>query len=112
MDRTGRQVTRTEIADVIQEAFQSGPAHRDDLLTTAVRKRARPQMIDLLRNLPRRRFAELRQLWGEMPEVPVKRSRTGRKWRAPRRGMCRASMRIDDCRNDCRREARMMPDPQ
>jgi hypothetical protein len=71
MSWASKQVTRAEIADIVQEAFNSGAPHRADLMAAAVRKRARPHVMVVLRDLPARRFTELRQLWEAMPDVPV-----------------------------------------
>jgi len=74
VNRMASTITRVEIAESVHAAFQSGPAHRDDLLVVAVRNRARPVVIALLHDLPPRSFADLRQLWEVLPDVPVEDS--------------------------------------
>jgi hypothetical protein len=64
-------LTRSEIADYIESAFEHGPAGRDDLIDTAVTNRARPDVLSTLRSLPDRRFGRLRDLWEHLPEMPV-----------------------------------------
>ena len=64
-------VTRTELANCIRAAFTDGPATRDALLASAVGSKARPQAIALLRQLPDRSYASLRDLWYDLRDVPV-----------------------------------------
>jgi hypothetical protein len=64
-------VTRMEIVDVVHAAFENGGAERSEVLATAVARGARPQVLETLERLPDRRFSELRELWTELPEVPV-----------------------------------------
>jgi hypothetical protein len=64
-------VTRTELADHIQAAFTTEPATRADLLAAAVASNARPQAIQLLHQLPNWTYASIRELWYDLPGVPV-----------------------------------------
>ena len=65
------EVTRIEIAQAVQEAFRRRPAPRIRLIETAKGRGARGEVISLLERLPDRGFGHLRELWREMPEVPV-----------------------------------------
>ena len=64
-------VTRTELAEHIQAAFTNGPATRADLLAAAVASNTRPQAIQLLHQLPDRTYPSMRELWYDLPDVPV-----------------------------------------
>lgn len=66
-------VTRVEIADHIETAFVgAGAADRAELIETAKRSGARPEIVAVLERLPDRRYANLRQLWTELPDIPVR----------------------------------------
>lgn len=65
------EVTRVEIAEYVEDAFAAGAAGRGELLAAATGRHARPALLDLLGSLPDRQYAELRQLWTELPEVPI-----------------------------------------
>jgi hypothetical protein len=67
IDRATR-VTRVEIARYVSRAF---PATRDDLIEIARRRRASPEVLETLVRLPDRRFAEMRDLWTPLSDVPV-----------------------------------------
>lgn len=64
-------VTRAEVTDHVAGAFTGGPVTTADLVEAAVRSGARPAVIELLRGIPERRFAELCDLWVALPDVPV-----------------------------------------
>jgi len=66
-------ITRTELADHIHAAFAAGPATRADLLAAAVATSARPRTIELLHRLPDKTYASIRELWYDLPDVPVSR---------------------------------------
>lgn len=66
-----RTVTRIEIADHVEAAFAAGAAGRDALLGAARAAGARPELLALLATLPDRSYAELRQLWTDLAEVPI-----------------------------------------
>lgn len=68
---TRSQVTRVEIADAVEEAFHRRPAPRKRLIEAATRCGARGEVVSLLEQLPDREFGHLREIWREMPEVPV-----------------------------------------
>lgn len=64
-------VTRIEIADHVESAFETGPATRDDLIAAARTTDARPALLETLSALPDRSYGELRQLWTELTDVPI-----------------------------------------
>ncbi|WP_165985214.1 hypothetical protein [Streptomyces sp. YIM 98790] len=68
---TAPEVTRMEIADHLAGAFpQDGGLDRDALLAAAAC--ARPEVLTILRTLPeQRRYTTLRQLWEDLPHIPV-----------------------------------------
>lgn len=64
-------VTRMEIVDAVEQAFDRGGAERSEVLAAAVLRNARPDVIATLEELPERRFSDVRELWVELPHVPV-----------------------------------------
>ncbi|NEE01689.1 DUF2795 domain-containing protein [Phytoactinopolyspora halotolerans] len=64
-------VTRLEIADAIEDAFNAPPASKADLLAQATAKRARVELLDTLNRLPERDYRNLRDLWPHLAGVPV-----------------------------------------
>ncbi|WP_236238762.1 hypothetical protein [Streptomyces sp. CC228A] len=62
-------VTRTEIAEHLAAVFANGALSRSDLLIAAAG--ARPEVRRVLEGLPDRRYTELRQVWEDLPTVPV-----------------------------------------
>lgn len=64
-------VTRVEVIDHIGAAFASGPLTRSDLLTAAQSVGARPAVIELLGQLPDRKFARPHELWNDLSFVPI-----------------------------------------
>lgn len=64
-------VTRIEIANHIEAAFGPVPASRADLIAAARDSGARDETIQLLQRLPDKQYARLRQLWVDLPDVPV-----------------------------------------
>lgn len=64
-------VSRMEIADLIEPAFVDGSARRADILGAAIAGDGRAEVIEVLEQLPDRSFLELRDLWSEIPHVPV-----------------------------------------
>jgi len=65
-------VTRIEIADHVEAAFDAGAATPADLIDTARTAGARPALLAVLADLPDRPYAELRELWTERPEIPLR----------------------------------------
>ncbi|MDK1342064.1 hypothetical protein QNO09_01770 [Streptomyces sp. 378] len=63
------EVTRIEIADHLAGLFANGGVSKHDMLIAAVD--ARPEVLQILSALPDRRYTELRQVWEDLPRVPV-----------------------------------------
>lgn len=66
-------VTRIEIADAVEAAFDHPPASKGDLLAHATANRARVDVLDAIARLPERDFRHLRDLWAHLPGIPVDR---------------------------------------
>ncbi|MEX2425021.1 MAG: DUF2795 domain-containing protein [Acidimicrobiia bacterium] len=64
-------VTRVEIADTIRDAFTNQDVERGDLIATAAANRARPEVLQLINQLPERRYRALTDLWEHIGHVPV-----------------------------------------
>ncbi|HEX8804097.1 MAG TPA: DUF2795 domain-containing protein [Acidimicrobiales bacterium] len=64
-------VTRVEVIDHIGGAFSAGPLTRSDLLSEAQRAGARPAVIELLGQLPDRKFTRPHELWNDLGHVPI-----------------------------------------
>lgn len=64
-------VTRVEILDLLDSTFAAGPANRTTLIGVARTQGARAELIDLLEHLPDRQYAHQRQLWTDLPDIPV-----------------------------------------
>lgn len=68
---TSAPVTRVEILDLLDATFAAGPANRTTLIGVARTQGARAELIDLLERLPERQYAHQRQLWTDLPDIPV-----------------------------------------
>jgi hypothetical protein len=66
-------VTRIEIAEAVETAFDRPPVSKGDLLAHATASRARVDVLDTLARLPERDFRHLRDLWPHLPGIPVDR---------------------------------------
>jgi hypothetical protein len=65
--------TRVEIAGAVRDAFGSGSAGREELVRCARVAGARGEVIALLEALPMdRRYRGLREIWADIPDVPVR----------------------------------------
>lgn len=64
-------ITRIELVTHVEAAFADGPATRDGLLAYAVGSHARPEVIAILERLPDKPYTTIRDLWYDLPEVPV-----------------------------------------
>lgn len=64
-------VTRVEVVNHVGDAFAAGPLTRADLLAAAQRTAARAAVIELLGQLPDRRFARPHDLWTDLGHVPI-----------------------------------------
>jgi len=65
-----QRVTRLEIAEAVRSAFGGGSATRGEIVAAADRV-SRPQVVEVLRSLPDRRYSRLNELWEELVDVPV-----------------------------------------
>lgn len=66
-------VTRTEIRQYIADAFDKGPATREELIACARASNAPAEIVTTLERLNRRTYSQLRNLWAELHEIPVTR---------------------------------------
>jgi hypothetical protein len=66
------EVTRMEIAGVVGEVFGVHVVTKSGLVESAVAAGARPVLVAMLGRLPERQFSDLRQLWDDLPEMPVR----------------------------------------
>lgn len=65
-------VSRTEIADTLETAFDRGPIHRAELVAAAQLAGARPELLTTLEELPGGEpFGQLRQLWTHLSHLPI-----------------------------------------
>ncbi|WP_158542646.1 DUF2795 domain-containing protein [Phytoactinopolyspora halophila] len=64
-------VTRIEIADAVEDAFDAPPASKEDLLAWATANSARVEVLETLGRLPDTSFRSLRELWAHLSGVPV-----------------------------------------
>jgi Protein of unknown function (DUF2795) len=64
-------VTRVEVIDHIGDAFVGRPLTRSDLQLAAQRVGARPAVIELLGQLPDRKFSRPHELWTDLRDVPI-----------------------------------------
>jgi hypothetical protein len=65
-----QKVTRLEIAEAVRAAFGGGGATRDEIVAAADLV-GRPEVANVLRSLPHRRYSRLNELWEELADVPV-----------------------------------------
>ncbi|MEX1249238.1 MAG: hypothetical protein WEA57_00960, partial [Acidimicrobiia bacterium] len=70
-DELKPRVTRLEIADAIGAVFEGGGASQDEILAAAVDAGTRPEVIDVLRELPPGRYGRLNHLWEVLSDIPV-----------------------------------------
>jgi hypothetical protein len=66
-----RQVTRIEVVQELGEAFPGAGLSKGELVEEAHRRGVRSEMVRLLERLPERRYRHVRELWAQVPEVPV-----------------------------------------
>lgn len=74
MDSTPIQqipVTRMDILDLVEEAFGREGATRSEILQSARDNRADSLTVATLEHLQDRRFRSVRDLWADLPDVPV-----------------------------------------
>ncbi|MEX2555962.1 MAG: DUF2795 domain-containing protein [Actinomycetota bacterium] len=64
--------TRMQIIECVAMEFtQAGPATKQGLLERARSAGAPVAVISTLEQLPARRFSDIRQLWEELPGIPI-----------------------------------------
>lgn len=68
--------TRIEIAQHTAEAFTGATVTREQLLAIATQTGARPAVLRVLERLPQGPFHELRELWPDLPGVPIEPAST------------------------------------
>ena len=71
MTQSASPVTRTEILDLVEGAFDGEAPRTEDLVTRAIEHDARPAVIDVLRSLPSQPFQSRTDLWTYLPDLPV-----------------------------------------
>ncbi|WP_166355997.1 DUF2795 domain-containing protein [Phytoactinopolyspora limicola] len=64
-------VTRIEIADLVEDAFGRRPATKAELLDRANANHARSEVLATLDRLPDVDFRTLRDLWPHLSSIPV-----------------------------------------
>ena len=64
-------VSRTELAQHIETAFISSPVVPAGLLDAAALSAARPAVLAILERLPNRPYGTIRDLWYDLPDLPI-----------------------------------------
>ncbi len=64
-------VSRTEIADCIEDVFAGAPVTSSDLIEFAADHGARNPVLEVLGRLHADTYREMRELWGELGDLPV-----------------------------------------
>jgi hypothetical protein len=64
-------VTRLEVASYVASAFSDTGATPDSLIGEAETKGARLAVLDQLHRLERPLYADIRDLWGELGDLPI-----------------------------------------
>lgn len=64
-------VSRMELVQHIEIAFTAGPVTPTGLLNAATVSAARPAVLAVIERLPNRTYGTLRDLWYELPDLPV-----------------------------------------
>lgn len=65
-------ITRSQVAEHVGKAFSNlGTTSKSDLVHQAKETGANSGVIELLKNLPDRNFANLRDLWSVLPVMPI-----------------------------------------
>ncbi len=71
MIRRMTAVCRTEIADCVEGAFGHGTLSPTDLVKYATDHGARSPVLKVLERLHEPIYREIRDLWGELGDIPV-----------------------------------------
>jgi hypothetical protein len=66
-------VTRIEVIDALEPAFDQAPLTRTALITAARDAAAPTQVVQLLESLPERVYRRPADMWDELPGVPIER---------------------------------------
>lgn len=67
---------RMEIAKAVRPVFDGTRVGREDLQRAANAGQARPEVVELLGELPECSLLRITELWPLLPELPVKREET------------------------------------
>jgi hypothetical protein len=67
----GTGVTRREVLDAIYPAFASGGAGKNEILAAAAGAEPRSEITAMLGRLPARRYPSVRDVWSDLPEMPI-----------------------------------------
>ena len=67
------EVSRVEIADLVEDVFDGSPVGVETLLDCAGDHGARSEVITLLQGLKHPPYRGLTELWGELRELPIER---------------------------------------
>lgn len=65
-------VTRTELKRYVEGAFRNGPATPEEMIAIAQEADAPMEVLRTLERLNRRSYSELRSLWRELHDLPVR----------------------------------------
>lgn len=57
--------------DAIYPAFTRGGASADEVRAAASAAEPRREIIDMLGKLPARRYPSIREVWADLPEMPI-----------------------------------------
>ena len=66
-------LTRAQVLDYIQHAFQSGPITTEQMREVAAMNGAPGDVLVLLDRLPPVRLANPREIWPYLPDLPIGR---------------------------------------
>lgn len=65
-------VTRTEIAEAVRDAFGPRPVSRAEIIAAAQSSGARAEVVDALQHGLRQEYSDLRQIWSDLPDMPLR----------------------------------------
>lgn len=66
------QVTRMQLLELVEGAFTRTGATKEDIVATARDHHANPAVLQALDRLdPNRKFATVRDMWADLPDLPV-----------------------------------------
>jgi hypothetical protein len=60
-----------EVVEELGEAFPGAGLSKEELVEEAHHRGVRSEVVRLLERLPERRYRHVRELWAQVPEVPV-----------------------------------------